>query len=117
MPLSAREIVLSPSASAALHSLETSSMKSARSIARRVRELSAVLRVDCLHGEVVRKQQIPRFFADHYGASNLFIEDLPAFWRMIYSVAHQGTERYVAVLEIVDHAAYDRWFPGKGRGR
>jgi len=92
-------------------------MKSASSIARRGRELSAVLRADCLHGEVVRKQQIPRFFADHYGASNLFVEDLPAFWRLIYSLAHQGPERYVAVLEIVDHAAYDRWFPGKGRSR
>jgi hypothetical protein len=117
MPLSAKEIVLSPSASAALHSLEASTMNSARSIVRRVRELSAVLRADCLHGEVVRKNQIPRFFADHYGASNLFVEDLPAFWRMTYTLVHQGTERYVAVLEIVDHAAYDRWFPGRGHGR
>ncbi|HEV2230896.1 MAG TPA: hypothetical protein VGS18_01755 [Thermoplasmata archaeon] len=61
----------------------------------------------------MRKRQIPRFFHDHYGASNLFVEDLPAYWRLLYTVVHEGSERYVVILEIVDHSAYDRWFPGR----
>ncbi len=79
MPIGAREVVLAPFASPALHFLELSSAKATRSIVPRVKELSAVLRADCLHGEVVRKQQIPKFFTDHYGASNLFVEDRPDF--------------------------------------
>jgi hypothetical protein len=77
MPPDARVVTLSPSA--ALHSLEASSMRSARSIARRGREPAAVLRAECLHGEAARKQQIPTYFVDHYGSSNLFVEALPTF--------------------------------------
>jgi hypothetical protein len=113
----AREIVLSASAFAALHSLETSPSKEARSIARRVRALKEVLIRDCLHGEVVRRGSLPKYLVEHYGAENLFAEDLPSFWRLLYTVVHRGDDRYVAVLEIVDHRAYDRWFPGGHKGR
>ncbi len=75
--------------------------------------MGPVLKRDCLHGEVVRRGSIPRYFLAHYGAANLFVEDLPSFWRLVYTIAHHGGERYVLVLEIVDHPAYDRWFPGK----
>jgi hypothetical protein len=64
---------------------------------------------------VDRKGSLPKYFVDLYGAANLFVEDLPSFWRLLYTVAHQGGERYVLVLEIVDHHEYDRWFPGKRR--
>jgi hypothetical protein len=101
----------------ALRSLEGSAPKDSRSIAHRVHELRAVLLADCLHGEVVRKRSIPRPLRDRYGISNLFVEDLPSFWRLLYTVVHEGSERHVVVLEIVDRRAYDRWFPGNGRGR
>jgi hypothetical protein len=115
--LAAREVVLSPSASSALHSLEASPQKEAASIVRRIRALRDVLTRNCLHGEVVRGVFIPRYFVEHYGASNLFIEDLPSFWRLVYTVVHQADDRYVAVLEIADHGAYDRWFPSGKKGR
>ena len=100
-----------------LRSLEGSTTKDAGSIAHRVHELRKVLLADCLHGEVVRKRSIPRPLRDRYGVSNLFVEDLPSFWRLLYTVVHEGPERHVVVLEIVDHRVYDRWFPGRGRGR
>jgi hypothetical protein len=113
--LQAREIRLSPAAAAALKELEESSEKRAASIARRARDLRAVLLKDCLHGEVVRKAAIPRALVKQYGIENLFVEDLPTFWRLLYSIVHVGSDRVIIVLEIVDHRGYDRWFPGRRR--
>jgi hypothetical protein len=36
------------------------------------------------------------------------------FWSLPYTVVHQGPERELVVLEIVDYRAYDHWFPGWG---
>jgi hypothetical protein len=111
----AREILLSRSASAALRKLESSSVKEDQSIARRVRSLRLTLVHDCLHGEVVKKARIPASLVRDYGVENLFVEDLPSFRRLLYTIVHEGADRVIIVLEIVDHRAYDRWFPGRGR--
>ena len=113
MGLSAKAIKLSDSASRALDLLDRAG--ATRSISRRVRDLKPVLLADCLHGEVVRKRFIPRELREEYGVDNLYVEDLPEFWRLLYSIAHEGADRYILVLEIVDHRRYDRWFPGRGR--
>lgn len=110
----ARDIVLSPSATATLQKLEASSTKDDQSIARRVRALRPILLHDCLHGEVVKRARIPASLIREYGIENLFVDDLPSFWRLLYTVVHEGADRVVVVLEIVDHGAYDRWFPGRG---
>jgi hypothetical protein len=111
----AREVVLSPSAAASLREREASSEGEGKSIARRARDLRNVLLKDCLHGEVVRKAAIPRVLAAQYGLENLFVEDLPSFWRLLYTIVHEGTDRVIVVIEIVDHRKYDRWFPNRGR--
>lgn len=110
----AREIVLSPSAASALRELKASPKKDNQSIARRVRALHLALLNDCLHGELVKKARIPISLIREYGIENLFVEDLPSFWRMLYTVVHEGSDRVIVVLEIVDHREYDRWFPGRG---
>jgi len=42
---------------------------------------------DCLHGEVVKRDRIPLALTAKYNLVNLYVEDLPAFWRLLYSVA------------------------------
>lgn len=86
----------------------------ARSILKRIDALRTILVLDLLHGEVVKKP-LPRELVAKYGVDNLFVEDLPSFWRLIYSIAREGNERHLLILEIVDHATYDKWFPGRGR--
>ena len=86
----------------------------AKSIVRRVETLVAALPADLLHGEVVTKP-LPRELVAKYGVDNLFVEDLPSFWRLIYSIAREGNERHLVILEIVDHSIYDRWFPSRSR--
>ena len=118
MTIPADDVILSDNAQAALDVLEsdgsTSSAESA-SIAKRARRYRAVLLLDCLHGEVVRKSKIPTYFRETYGVENLYVEDLSNYWRMIYSIVKSSGKRIVAVLEIVDHRAYDKWFLFRGR--
>ena len=115
MSLRAEEVLLHPEAGAALARLDLDRRPQARSIAKRVRLVRAILLADCVHGEVVRRSAIPEAIATKYGVENLFVEDLPDFWRLLYSVVKRGEGRVVLVLAIVDHREYSRWFPGRGR--
>jgi hypothetical protein len=109
----ARAVLLSESASETLDSLDTDSFPRARVIARRARALRPILLVDCLHGEVVRKDAIPKRLREKHGLTNLYVEDLPDFWRMLYTVVKQNGTRTIVVVEIVNHKTYSRWFPGR----
>jgi hypothetical protein len=115
MGLRAREIVLSPAAQEALERLERNHDSAATSIARRVRALKSILLADCLYGEVVKKHRIPKPLGVKYRLENLYVVDLPSFWRLFYTIVRDRGTRYIVVVEIVDHEKYDRWFPGRGR--
>jgi len=110
MSLAASEILISTEASAALRALATSPNPASRSIARRVDSLRAVLRSNCLHGEVVKRDRIPRALRHRYGIDNLYVEDLPAFWRLLYTVGRRDSTRYVIIVAVVDHPTYSAWF-------
>lgn len=115
MGLRARDIVLSPAAAESLSYLERTPNRTSVSIARRVRALRSILLADCLHGEVVKKNRIPRALRGKYGLDNLYVEDLPSFWRLLYTIVRDRGDRYIVVVEIADHVAYGKWFPGRGR--
>ncbi len=67
------------------------------------------LRSDAQWGEVVRQPFIPTYFRERYAVANLYCADLAAFHRCFYTIANGA----VILLDIVDHPAYDRWFPGR----
>lgn len=67
------------------------------------------IRLDGQWGEVIPR--LPAYFADRYGARNLYCIDLVSFHRAFYTI--EG--RTVILLDIVDHSKYDKWFPGSGR--
>ena len=109
----ASAVLLSDRADAALKSLEVNASPRSRAIARRVRAYKPLLLVDCLHGELVRKNAIPGVLRARYGVENLYVEDLPDFWRLLYTIVKQDARRLVVVIEILDHVQYSRWFPGR----
>ena len=111
----AKEIRLAGRASDSLESLLTSSSPDLRTVAKRVHGLKAILLADCLHGEVVPKSAIPSTLRHSYGLENLYVEDLPSFWRLLYTVVRIDGQRVIVVIEIVDHRAHSKWFPGRRR--
>ena len=111
----ATEVRLSDRAAGSLDALEGSTRPESKAVARRVRALKPLLLVDCLHGEVVRRSMVPKDLRERYGLENLYVEDLPAFWRLLYSVVRIAGRRVVVVVEIVDHRTYSKWFRGRKR--
>src|SRR5437870_3055750 len=75
MGLRAKNIVLSSSAAKSLEDLQTGSDPNPASIVRRIRALKPILLADCLHGEVVRRDRIPKAPKARHGLENLFVED------------------------------------------
>ncbi len=110
MGLLAERVIRSEDARKAVQALTTRKDKPSASILRAVRAIETRLKVDCLFGEVVKRPQIPAALKTKYGIENLYVSDLPNFWRLLYTIAREGTTRYVIVLEIVDHDGYNKWF-------
>ena len=111
----AAAVLLSDRAEASLRALEDSSEPTAKSVVRRARAFRPVLLVDCLHGEVVRKSAIPGGLQKKYDLENLYVEDLPSFWRLLYTIVRREGRRVIVVVEIVNHREYSKWFPGRRR--
>ena len=68
-----------------------------------------------MHGEVVRGSAIPPTLVRRYGLENLYVEDLPDFWRLLYTIVREAGRRVIVIVSITDHSAYTRWFPGGKR--
>ena len=112
MPFRPDAIVIHPDLEesyAAWEALATRQEQPAQAIWKSLRTVLARIRVDGQWGEVVRQGSIPAYFRERYGVSNLYCVDLAAFHRIFYTIAN----RSVILLDIVDHPAYDRWFPGR----
>ncbi len=62
------------------------------------------------YGENAKKGLIPREYRQKYDADNLFIVDLPDYWRMIYTLESDEIEIIAFVLDIIDHDEYNKKF-------
>ena len=62
------------------------------------------------YGENAKKDLIPKEYRQKYDADNLFIVDLPDYWRMIYTLERDEIEIIAFVLDIIDHEDYNKKF-------
>src|SRR3989344_2532006 len=67
------------------------------------------------YGENAKKDLIPKEYRQKYDADNLFIADLPDYWRMIYILESDEIEIIAFVLDIIDHEQYNKKFGFKKR--
>ena len=68
------------------------------------------IKKDYTCGILIPKRLIPRSYIKKYDIDNLFIVDLPLFWRMIYSLESDKIEIIAFVLDIFDHDDYNKRF-------
>lgn len=116
MPFAAKEVILSDEAEAATAALRTRTSKIAGQILRRVEYLCGKILQDVHAGELIPVPLPPAarpLVVRHGPIDKLRCADLPDGWRLLYSFYHVDQERFVVVLEIVDHAQYSQWFPGR----
>ena len=62
------------------------------------------------YGENAKKDLIPKEYRQKYDADNLFIADLPDYWRMIYTLESDEIEIIAFVLDIINHNNYNKKF-------
>jgi len=62
------------------------------------------------YGENAKKSLIPSEYREKYDATNLFIADLPDYWRMLYTLESDEVEIIAFILDIIDHEEYDKKF-------
>jgi len=66
------------------------------------------------YGENAKKKLIPKYYIEKYGVNNLFIVDLPFFWRLVYTLESDKIEIVAFVLDIFTHKDYNKRFGFKG---
>ena len=67
------------------------------------------------YGENAKKDLIPKEYRQKYDADNLFIADLPDYWRIIYTLESDEIEIIAFVLDIIDHNQYNKKFKFRKR--
>ena len=105
-------IVIHPDVLAVYETLEEEAKrgrKESAAIWKSLQHALSRIRLDGQWGEVIPR--IPAYFARSYGVPNLYCVDLAFFHRAFYTIFR----REVIFLDLVDHARYSRWFPGRRR--
>lgn len=82
-----------------------------------IKRVKGLIETNKFYGENVKKDQIPKYYKDKYGVTNLFRVELVGYWRLIYTL--EGTSNNLEILAIVldfmDHEKYNKIFGYKKR--
>jgi hypothetical protein len=69
-----------------------------------------MIAMDPFCGIQVPKRLIPKVYITKYGIENLWKYNFSKNWRLMYSVASDGTQVVTLVLEWLSHKEYERRF-------
>ena len=107
MPFRPRVVVIHPLVQPKFDILEKQSeggKQPAQAIRKSLQTAVARIKNDGQWGEVIPTDSIPRIYVSRYGIKNLYCVDLAHFYRLLYTIR----ERDVVIVDLVDHAEYDR---------
>lgn len=95
---------------------EAENSKQSRMLLNAVNNKIGLIKSNIHYGNPVAKDLIPEEYKQKYSTINLFRVELPAFWRMLYTLTNNGEVEIVAfVLDIINHPEYDKKFGYKKR--
>lgn len=112
------KIILSPEAEEVYKKLNAQAEKNKKSrmILKAINHKKELIKANIHYGDPIAKNLIPQEYKQRYGVKNLFRVELPAYWRMIYTLTNNEEVEIIAfVLEIIDHPAYDEKFGYRGK--
>jgi len=107
------KVILSPEAEEVYKKLnsEAGNNKQSNMILKAVNQKIDLIKANIHYGNPIAKNLIPKEYRQKYSATNLFRVELPAFWRMLYTLTNNEEVEIIAfVLDIVDHSEYDKKF-------
>ena len=106
-------IVFSPEAEEVYKKLnaEAETNKQSRMILKAINHKKELIKANIHYGDPIAKNLIPAEYKQKYSTKNLFRVELPAFWRMLYTLTNNKEIEIIAfVLDIIDHPDYDKKF-------
>lgn len=106
-------VILSPEAEEVYKKLneEAENNKQSRMILKAVNQKIELIKANIHYGNPIAKNLIPEEYRQKYSATNLFRVELPAFWRMLYTLTNNEEIEIIAfVLDIINHPYYDSKF-------
>ena len=111
-------VILSPDAEEVYKKLnsEAETNKQSRMILNAINNKKELIKANVHYGNPIAKNLIPKEYIDKLRVTNLFRVELPAFWRMLYTLTNNEEIEIVAfVLDIIDHSDYNKKFGYRGK--
>lgn len=81
-----------------------------QTLLRGIQNAIDILRDNLHYGIQLPKKQIPKKYIELYDVRNLWIIDLPLYWRLVYTVNSTEVEVINLILDFYDHLGYDKVF-------
>ena len=107
-------VILSPEAEEVYQYLnqQAPSSKTEHMILKSVNKKIELIKANIHYGDSIGKNKIPNEYRKKYGATNLFRVELPASWRMLYTLTdgESQIEIIAFILDVIDHKKYDKKF-------
>jgi len=91
---------------------EAPNSKTERMILKSINQKIELIKSNPHYGDAISKKLFPEEYKKKYGITNLFRVELPAFWRMLYTLAEGESkiEIIAFVLDVIDHKEYNKKF-------
>lgn len=91
---------------------EASVSKTERMILKAINQKVELIKSNPHYGNAIAKRLFPEEYKKKYRITNLFRVELPAFWRMLYTLTDGESEVEIIafVLCVVDHKGYNKKF-------
>jgi hypothetical protein len=89
---------------------ERSGNKTERMILDAVHKKTEQIKKNPHYGDPIAKRLIPEEYTIEYGIGNLFRVELPAAWRLLYTLTSKEDELIAFIIDLVDHSTYDKKF-------
>jgi len=106
-------VILLPAAEEVYKKLnaEAETNKQSRMILKAVNNKIELIKANIHYGDPIAKNLVPEEYKQKYSTTNLFRVELPAFWRMLYTLTNNEEIEIIAfVLDIIDHSEYNKKF-------
>src|SRR3989344_8202359 len=91
---------------------EAPTSKTERMILKAVNQKVELIKYNPHYGDPIGKDKIPEEYLQKYTTKNLFRVELPAFWRMLYTLTDGESEIEIIafVLDVIDYKEYNKKF-------
>ena len=95
---------------------EAPTSKTERMILKAVNQKVDLIKSNPHFGNPIAKNKIPEEYKQKYNVTNLFRVELPAAWRMLYTLTDGESEIEIIafILDLIDHNQYDKKFGYRG---